>query len=137
MARSVLKTSEMSANEAVKKTEDRSTQPMERRWEPRVECSLPAEVAISGRPIPPVHAIVRELSACGLQLRSTTLIDRSSAVRIKLPGLVVFGNARYSNKIYGGFESGIEITGIISRNGTSARLAGEQILKLVNSSESW
>ncbi len=102
-----------------------------RRSDPRIECRLRAEVIVNGRVNTLTPVLIRNLSPSGLQVRSTFSLGIQSTVRLKVPGFVIFGSVWYSNKLDEGFESGIEVTEILSRDGRGERLTYPQIEELI------
>ncbi len=106
----------------------------ERRSDARIECRLRAEVIVNGRVNTLTPVLIRNLSPSGLQVRSTFGLGVQSAVRLKVPGFVIFGRVSYSNKLDEGFENGIEMTEILSRDGRAERLTDQQIEELSASS---
>ena len=73
--------------------------PVNRRREARFQCRLSADLKVSGRSTEPMRVTICDLSESGFNMRATILIERNSSVRLRLPGLVVFGTVSYSDRI--------------------------------------
>ena len=66
----------------------------ERRAEPRIDCSNPAELAIMNSAITSTAAVIKDVSRAGLRVIANTRMSPGQQVRIKMGKLIILGEVQ-------------------------------------------
>lgn len=95
---------------------------VERRREPRIQASQPAQLTVLGEQERTWPATVVDLSGRGLRVRADSTVAVGAAVKVEINDALLLGDVCYSIPESGGYLIGVEVDQVLSGLSDVAKL---------------
>ena len=103
----------------------------ERRSEPRINCSSPAELTIINNDVSSSAAVITDVSSAGLRVIANVRMSPGQQVQIKMGKLVILAEVRHCQAKSSAYICGVAISCVMGEQSVCSRLTAEQIELLV------